>query len=155
MGRKRSMHPAMNKWKVIWVWIVTLSLSGCTTIGAMRNAPLSEGISRTFTADYNRVLKAVRVSLVEDGLKIEDSYKVDDEKWVVLGEQAAFGDSPWGGYGAYTRVIIEKTSDTETTVRVYTKNRLATDIVTKEAQERTKRILSNIESNLNLDLKLQ
>ncbi len=133
----------MYKWNLVLTLITTLSLFRCATTNKMRTAPLSAGVPRIFTADYNRVLKVAQEAVVEAGLMIEDVNQVNDKAWMIIGKKGASG---WS-VGELVRVVVEEMNDAKTIVRVYTKRRLATNITAKGDYSQS--ILSNI------DLKLQ
>jgi len=123
--------------------MVTLLLSiGCATTGTMRNASLDEGIPRTFAASFDLVLKAARESVTQSGLQVEEVNQLDDETWVIIGKKDA---SAWS-WGELVRVTVQKKSESETLVRVFTKRKLATNITAKGDYSHS--ILSNIDLNL-------
>lgn len=55
------------------------------------------------------------------------SEQVDPKSWIIIAEEGMSLMS----YGTFVRVSIEQTSDSETTVHVLTKKRLATNITAK------------------------
>lgn len=117
-------------------------LSGCATSGAMRTSPLGEGIARVFSAELEKVLNAAQESMVEAGLAIEEVTKVDDNTHLILGTKGLSVFS----YGELVRLVVERSAPSETTVRVYTKRRLATNITAKG--DYSGAIFSRIESKL-------
>ena len=119
-------------------------LSACATTGGMRSAPLAQGTPRTFSAEYDKVLKASREAVVEAGLAIEEVTKVNEQTWMIIGKKGASGFT----WGELVRVVVEQTAPTETTVRVYTQRKLATNITAKG--DYSDAILSNIELKLKV-----
>ena len=123
--------------------VLTLLLSiGCATTGTMRNASLDEGIPRIFTASFDRVLKAARESVTQSGLQVEEVNQIDNQTWIIIGKKDA---SAWS-WGELVRVTVQKKSESETLVRVFTKRKLATNITAKGDYSQS--ILSNIDLNL-------
>jgi hypothetical protein len=119
-----------------------LLTTGCATTGTMRSAPADNGIARTFTGEYDKVLKASREAVVEAGLAIEEVNKVDDRTWMIIGKKGA---SAWS-WGEMVRVLVQQTGPSETTVRVYTQRKLATNVTAKG--DYSSSILSNVELKL-------
>ena len=55
----------MKKLTHLVLLFFALLLTDCATTGSMRNAPISEGVTRTFTSEFKHVLNAARESVVE------------------------------------------------------------------------------------------
>ena len=121
---------------------LALVFAGCATTGGMRRAPLAEGSARTFPGEYARVLTAAREAVVEAGLAVEEANRVNDTAWMIIGKKGVSRFS----LGELVRVVVEKTGAAETTVRVRTQRRLATNVAAKGDYSRS--ILSNIELKL-------
>jgi hypothetical protein len=135
----------LNKLIIFLVSIFAVVFSGCATVDSIRNAPLSKGVQRSFNEDYDKVLKASRKSVIEAGLLIEEANRVNDKTWVIIGKKCI----SHGSYRELVRLVVEKTSDTETGVRVLTKRRYALDITAKGDYSQS--ILSNIDLKLKKD----
>lgn len=129
----------MTKWSTLALVALTFS---CASVASIRNAPPSKGVSQSYSADFDRVLKAARESVVEAGLQIEEVNKTDEESWVIIAKKST---SAWS-WGELVRVTVSKVNDSEATVRVLTRRRLATNITAKGDYSRA--ILSNIELKL-------
>ena len=126
---------------LICVAVLTI-LTGCATTGGMRSAPLTEGVSRTFKGDYDRVLKAARESVVEAGLAIDEVNKVDDKTWMIISKKGASAFS----WGEMIRVVVQGSGTDETAVRVMTQRKVATNVTAKGDYSTS--ILSNMELKL-------
>ena len=132
----------MKTWRVIVLVLAGLvPFMACATTGGIKAKPISAGVSRNFFADYDRVLKAALVSVVELGLKIDEMTRVGNESTIV----ATKGVSLFS-YGELIRVVVATTSPTQTTVRVITQRRLATNLTAKGDWSRP--IFSQMESKL-------
>ena len=118
--------------------IVILCLGGCATKTSMLNAPLDAGRSQTFSSDYDTVVKAARDALMSSGLAIDDASEVSNKTFVILAKKVS---SAWSA-GELVRVTVQEVSESKTTVRVYTKRKLATNITAKGDWADT--VLSNI-----------
>lgn len=105
----------------------------------MRSAPIDEGVARTYSAGHDRVFKAARESVVEAGLSIEEIKKVDDRTWMIIGKKGMSGMS----WGELVRVVVQQIGPAETTVRVLSKRKLATNMTAKGDYSAS--ILSNVE----------
>ncbi|MBC8230729.1 hypothetical protein H8E77_14365 [bacterium] len=93
----------------------------------MLSAPLDAGRSQTFSADYDTVVKAARDALMSSGLAIDDASEVGNKTFVILAKK---GTSAWS-WGELVRVTVQEVSESKTTVRVYTKRKLATNVTAK------------------------
>ena len=122
--------------------VTLLLLIGCATTGTMRNASLDEGVSRTFIASFDRVLKAARESVTQSGLKLDDINQLDNQTWIIIGKKEA---SEWS-WGEFVRVTVQKKRDSVTLVRVLSKKKLTTNITARD--DYSQLILSNIDINL-------
>ena len=127
-----------NIFKMVLTLFAALSLFGCATVSSVRSAPLSEGVSQTFAAEHALVLRAAQEAVVDAGLTVEAVNKIDDKTSIIIGTKGMSAFS----WGELVRVSVERTSDTETTVRVYTKRKVATNIFAKG--DYSQDILSNI-----------
>ena len=116
--------------KMIWVLVSVIGIiciGGCATRTAMLEAPLDAGHSQTFSADYDRVIRASRDALTTSGLDIDDATEIDNRTFVILAQKGASMSS----YGELVRVAVQGVSESETEVKVYTKRRLATSVFTR------------------------
>jgi hypothetical protein len=98
--------------------IISLSLmvSACATVGDIKSDPLDWGAVRTFQAPFNETLTAARLAISEAALQMESDDKVTDGCWMLVGSR---GSTIMGG--SIVRVVVERESDTETSVRVFTR----------------------------------
>jgi len=114
----------------------------CASTSSIQNAPLHAGISRSFNAGYMQTLKAAREAMVETGLQIETATEVDKNNYMIIGKKGTSAFS----WGELVRVVVTRSGPGETTVRVYTKRRIATNLAAKGDYANS--ILSNIELKL-------
>lgn len=110
----------------------------------VQNAPLHAGTSRTFDHSFKVVLKAAKESMLESGLTMEGSSKIDDENYMMLGSRRANVTS----WGEVVRIVVTREGSRNTTVRVLTQRRVKVNITAKADFSNT--ILSNIDMKLNL-----
>ncbi|MEE9464696.1 MAG: hypothetical protein V3W14_03855 [Candidatus Neomarinimicrobiota bacterium] len=108
--------------------VIALLLCGCATVGSMEQVSTSVGVSAIFRSDYDDVLSVLQPSIISVGLVIEGSRKVNDNQWIIISQSNI---SAWS-WGEIIRVVIERTNESETTVRVHTKSKLATNITYKD-----------------------
>ena len=132
----------MRRLRILACVGLAIVVAGCATTSSIQNAPLHAGISRTFTNDYETVLKATREALVESGLNIERATEVDEDNYMIIGKKSTSAFS----WGELVRVVITKVDENETTVRVYTKRKVGTNIAAKGDYSNS--VLSNIELKL-------
>ena len=79
----------------------------------IKQYPLDIGIDQTFQAPLNETVTAARQAVSKLGLNRDSDEKIADGCWMLVGS--------WGSSftkGAYVRVVVERVSDTETSVRV-------------------------------------
>ncbi|MGZ3506692.1 MAG: hypothetical protein ACXVAW_19390 [Vulcanimicrobiaceae bacterium] len=107
--------------------LALIGLSACATSGALKQEPLDRGVSRTFTGNYDTILKAARDATVAAGLHLESVDKVDDHTWSLLGKKDA---SAWSA-GELVRVVIQQTGPDLTAVRIISKKRIATNVAAR------------------------
>jgi hypothetical protein len=113
------------------VVLATLGLGGCRTVSGMRSAPLTEGVRRSYDADYNDVTRAAQDAVGAIGLSVEEVAQVDPNTWRVI---AVAGVSAFS-WGELVRVSVQRRPTTPTTpvdVWVLTRRRLATNITAKD-----------------------
>lgn len=100
---------------------------GCATTGGMRSAPITDGVARTYPGSVQTVLKVARESLVEAGLHIEETNKVDDRTWMVIGRKDATAFS----LGEFVRIVVAQNGSKGSTVRVLTERRSKINVTAK------------------------
>lgn len=122
--------------------VATLCLLGCATTGGMRSASLDKGVPRTYAANFDQVLEVAKKACYASGLHIEETNNVDDRTCIIIAKKGA---TMWSR-GEVVRVVVEKTGDSETTVRVWSKRKLATNITAKG--DYSEDIFRNIDSRL-------
>jgi hypothetical protein len=105
----------------------SLSLVACATSGALKRESLDQGVSRTFTGNYDTILKAARDATVAAGLHLESVDKIDDHTWSILGKKDA---SLWS-MGELVRVVVQQTAPDTTAVRIISKKRVATNVAAR------------------------
>lgn len=111
----------MRNW--LFIMILVLLACGCATTSSVKNAPLSKGVSKTYEAGFDKVVKATRNAMTDTGLEIEEAYEADDDTFVIIGKTGTSGFS----WGEYARSVVVKRESGNTTVRVLTKKKLATN----------------------------
>ena len=131
----------------VWIGVLLSGTIACATAAGMRGAPLQEGIAHTFTGEYDQVLTAAREALLEAGLTVEEVNKVNDTTWMIIGNR---GTSAWS-WGELVRLVVEQTDASQTTVRVLTERRLATNVTAKGDYSTS--IFSNMELKLKSSVK--
>lgn len=122
--------------------VLLLAVSGCASPKSVQNAPLHAGLARTFQSDYDSTLDAAREAIIEAGLQIESASEVDDNTYMIIAKKGTSMVS-WGGV---VRVTVISVNPEETTVRVVSERRLATNVTAKG--DYSNAILSNIELKL-------
>jgi hypothetical protein len=121
--------------------VASLGLA-CSSQSGVQNAPLQAGIGRTFDATYEKTLGVAREAAIESGLKVESATEVDPNTYLIMCKAST---SAWS-WGEIVRLAVIRASDTQTTVRVYSKRKSAVNIAAKGDYSNT--ILSNIELKL-------
>ena len=116
--------------------------AACATSNALKQAPLDQGVSRTFTGNYDTILKAARDATVAAGLHLESVDKVDDHTWTLLGKKDS---SAWSA-GELVRVVVQQTGPDSTAVRIISKKRIATNVAARGDYSRA--IFNDIELKL-------
>ena len=120
------MHGS-KRFAAISLFAVLLLLMGCASMAGLRTEPMTAGESRNFDADFDRVVDAALQSIKQEGLQIEESYKPNAKTWVILSWKGASAMS----WGELVRVVVEKTADEATAVRVITKRKSALSVTAK------------------------
>jgi len=138
----RIRSSVLNRWLLLLLLSPSLLLVGCATTGGIRSQPLSAGTARTFSGDFDPILKAARESVVESGLLIEDVTKMSETSWLIIGKKDASAFS----WGELVRVSVEQQSPSVTIVRVLTQRKVATNVSAKGDYAQS--ILSNMELKL-------
>ncbi|MEO1448819.1 MAG: hypothetical protein AAFV07_04785, partial [Bacteroidota bacterium] len=64
----------------------TASAQLVSGLDAVQNAPLHAGVSRAFSHEYETVLKLSREAILESGLIMELSSKIDDDTYMLIGK---------------------------------------------------------------------
>ncbi len=114
----------MSMKKRLWLGMTLLAACGCATVGTMRSNSAEAGTERRFTANQEAVLSASQEALAEMGLKVVETYKIDDSSSAIIAKEGMNAVS----YGVLVRVVTQKISENETSVRFLTKRRLATNV---------------------------
>jgi hypothetical protein len=114
------------------------TLIGCATTGGLQSRPLVDGSSQTYQAEYQKVLRATREAVVAAGLAIDQASQVDSTTWMIVAKKGSSAFS----WGELVRVVVQQTAVTETTVRVVSAKKLATNVTAKGDYAQT--IFSNV-----------
>lgn len=123
------------------LFLACLSAPACSSMNSVQNVPLHAGVARPYPADFGVVLRLAREAVLESGLRVESAYQVDESTWIIM----AKAPTSWWSMGEMVRVTVERGAR-ETTVRVYTRRKLATNVAAKGDYANT--ILSNLELKL-------
>jgi hypothetical protein len=103
-------------------------LVGCGTVSGMRSAPLTDGVRRSYDADYPEVTRAAQQAVTAIGLSVEEVTEVDPNTWRVIG---IAGPSAFS-WGELVRVSVHRRQATPVDVWVLTRRRLATNVTAKD-----------------------
>jgi hypothetical protein len=123
--------------------LTVVLMTACASQSGVQNAPLHAGDSRTFEANFDRVLGAAQDAVGDAGLKVESSSRVDDNTYMIMGKAGTSAFS----WGEIVRVVVVKeAAANSTTVRVYTRRKSSVNIAAKGDYSNT--IFSNIELRL-------
>lgn len=110
-------------------WVVTafsIWLVGCANSQTVQNEPLSAGATRTFHADYGRVVDAARAAVPEVGLTLKGEKPAENGTMLI----AERGVTAWS-WGEAVRILVLP-GPPETTVRVVTDRAYALNVTAKE-----------------------
>jgi hypothetical protein len=108
--------------------VASASLSGCRTVDTMRNAPLNEGVLRTYAGEYYDVTRAAYEAVQSLGLTVDEVKQIDPATWNVIATASASAFS----WGELVRVSVQRRAAPQVAVWVLTKRRLATNITAKD-----------------------
>lgn len=122
----RSSAPALSRTAL--GLLTTVWLLGCATASSVREAPLSEGESRSFNAEYQTVVRAAHGALLKLGLSLEENRAVNDHTWMLVGKNGASLTS----WGEYVRFVIEKQRPQGAIVRLYSERAYAGNVTAKD-----------------------
>lgn len=56
---------------LFYILLAVFVSSGCATSSSVKEAPLSEGVVKTYQAEFDEVVKATRNAMTDAGLEIE------------------------------------------------------------------------------------
>jgi bifunctional ADP-heptose synthase (sugar kinase/adenylyltransferase) len=104
----------------------------------LRAAPLEAGTVRDFSEPNDRVLKATLGAIVQAGLTIKETSTADETGAIILAERGMSAFS----WGELVRVIVQKSSERQTVVRILTMRRIAMNITAKA--DHSEAIFANI-----------
>lgn len=122
----------------------TASAQLISGLDAVQNAPLHAGVSRAFAHEYGSVLKLAREAILESGLIMELSSKIDDDTYMLIGKAKTSAFS----WGELVRVLVSREGPNKTVVRVFSKRKVKVNITAKGDYSQS--ILSNLELKLNM-----
>lgn len=108
-------------------FLALADLAGCSTVAGIRAAPLSEGVRRSYNADYYEVTRAAYDAVNSIGLRIEEVTQIDPDTWRVIG----LADVSAFSWGELVRVSVQRHQAMPVNVWVLTRRRLATNITAK------------------------
>jgi hypothetical protein len=107
--------------------LAMMALAGCRTVSGMRAAPLTEGVRRSYYANYDDVTQAAYDVVRSIGLGVEEAGDVDPNTWHLI---ATAGVSAFS-WGELVRVSVQRQQAMPVNVWVLTRRRLATNITAK------------------------
>ncbi len=87
----------------------------CASIAKLQESPLDYGQERVFEASLTETLGAARLAMLEVSMVMEPNNEVEDGVWMLIG---TYGGGPFLE-GTFTRLVVQRLSDTQTSVRVY------------------------------------
>ena len=121
--------------------ILLCVLSGCvnsgTTVGgpgsgggsAANPSPDDQGSYRVFPGEFDRVLLLTRLAVLEDGFEIRGEYEADENTQVIIADKfPTVLDFGWLIRVQVERPATPSDEGPETIVRVFTRQRLATNL---------------------------
>ena len=123
--------------------VVLFGLASCASMSTIENAPLTDGETKTFQADYEKVKAAALISLEEQKLDVQNTGDVEDGHAIYFTKPVS-GFS-WGEVG---RVFVQRAGMGSTKVYVKTARRSSTNITATSQSTFAKRIFTGIEENL-------
>jgi hypothetical protein len=110
------------------VTFAAVALTGCRTVSGMRDAPLNEGVLRSYDADYQDVTRVAYAAVRSLGLTVEEAGQLDEATWRVIATAGASAFS----WGELVRVSVQQHQARPVAVWVLTRRRLATNITAKD-----------------------
>jgi len=110
------------------VTVAAVALTGCRTVSGMRDAPVNEGVLRSYNADYPDVTRAAYEAVRSIGLTVEEVAQLDAATWRVIATAGASAFS----WGELVRVSVQQQQARPVAVWVLTRRRLATNITAKD-----------------------
>lgn len=124
-------------------FLIVFGLASCASMSTIENAPLTDGETKIFQADYEKVKAAALISLEAQKLDVQNTEDVD-------GGQAIYFTKPVSGFswGEVGRVFVEKGMNGNTKVYVKTARRSSTNITATSQSTFAKRIFAGIEDNI-------
>jgi hypothetical protein len=100
---------------------------GCASTGGMRDEPLDVGVVREFNRDYATVLRAARSAVMSVGLAIDSDEDLNDSTAIIVAKRGLHG---WS-WGELVRIVVQRAANDRTTVRVFSRRRMMTNILAK------------------------
>ena len=122
--------------------VAVVFVIGCATTGGMRAEPLDVGVVREFNRDYATVLRAARSAVMSVGLAIDSDKDLDDSTTMIVAKRGFHG---WS-WGELVRIVVKRSANDRTTVSVFSRRRLVTNILAKG--DYSDMIFSNMELGL-------
>ena len=122
--------------------VAVVFVIGCATTGGMRSEPLDVGVVREFNRDYATVLQAARSAVTSVGLAIDSDEDLDDSTAMIVAKRGFHG---WS-WGELVRIVVKRSANDRTTVSVFSRRRLVTNILAKG--DYSDMIFSNMELGL-------
>ena len=123
---------------LVLVSFIFFGILGCASTGSMRAKPLDTGTVREFSGDYATILGAARDAVVAAGLAIDSFDEVNETTAMIIAKKG----SSLFSFGELVRVVVQKSTDDRTVVRVISDRKLATNIFARGDYSDT--IFSNI-----------
>lgn len=122
----RSWDP--GRWqRPVGIALVAATVAACASVGAMRSAPLDQGVVRHFDADLRDAVLAARTALGGSQLEIEEIKQVDDHIWYIIAKRST---GEWT-HGELIRVVCEEVADQDVAIRILTRRRVEVEFTAK------------------------
>ena len=130
--------------KVVYLFLVLLFatiFNGCSSVTTISESPREAGVSKIFKINKANANLEVKKAFESNKIKLKTEKELDEKNSEIVGQTPVTAFS----YGEIIRVILEKTSEEETLVRILTKRVLATNVFAKS--DWSPEIFSALETN--------
>jgi len=101
--------------------------AGCASVGGLRSEPLDAGEVKFYTARLDVVAPPPRQAVLAAGLDVDSTSQPDSLTWIIIAKKGM----SFFSYGELVRVVVQQTTEGPVAVRVFTKRRMATNVMAK------------------------